>query len=129
MPMDSAPRLLLVEDDPSLQRMYDLAFTKGGFTVVLSPDGTIVYETALQNPPDIIVLDVMMPNFNGLLALKELKSNMLTRGIPVIMLSANNDKAVIGEAMQLGASHYLIKGDNDIPQIITILKQVLSENQ
>lgn len=124
--MNTVPRLLLVEDDPSLQRMYDLAFTKSGFSVTTSPDGTIVAETASVNPPDIIVLDFMMPNYDGLLALKELKSNIRTRGIPVIMLSANNDQKVIDEALQLGANQYLVKGNQEIHEIVAILKQTLA---
>jgi CheY-like chemotaxis protein len=122
------PRITLVEDDPFIQRMYDRALNAAGFDVSLSPDGTIVYDVSKIKAPDLILMDVMMPNFNGLEALKELKSGTGTRLIPVIMLSAYDDPALIQQAMDLGAEYYLVKSQNDPQEVVRIIKDVLAKH-
>jgi len=120
-------KLMLVEDDPSIQRMYSKMFEHAGFEVVTASDGTFVQETIQIEHPDIIVMDVMMPNFNGLETLQELKSNPATQHIPVVMLSANTDEKLVQQALQLGAARYIAKGSlepDDMAKAITdILKQ------
>src|SRR5260221_10225243 len=106
-----ALRLMLVEDDPMIQRLYENLFARAGFAVMIANDGTIVKETILANQPDIIVMDVMMPNFNGLVTLKELKTNPKTASIPVVMLSAYSDPKLVKQALDLGAKRYLVKSE------------------
>lgn len=117
-------KLMLVEDDPAIQRLYERAFMAEGFEVMLANDGTIVYETIRLHRPNIVVMDVMMPNFNGLKTLEELKSNYDTRGIPVVMLSANNDSDVVQKALQLGAVRYLFKDKLEPTEVVRIVKEV-----
>ncbi|MEK7059735.1 MAG: response regulator [Patescibacteria group bacterium] len=117
-----AIKLLLVEDDPPIRRMYENAFEIAGFQVASAYDGTLVAETILNNPPDIVIMDVMMPNFDGLDTLRELKINPKTSSIPVIMLSANDDPKVIDKALKLGAAHYLIKSNVEPADVIKIIK-------
>jgi len=121
------PRVVLVEDDPMVQRLYDRSLTRAGFDVSLSPDGTILLEVSQLNPPHIILMDVMMPNFNGLEALEELKTGIGTKEIPVIMLSAYDDPAFIKKALELGARHYLVKSQYDPNQVVNIIKETLAE--
>jgi len=122
------PHLVLVEDDPFIQRMYERALTAAGFDVSLSPDGTILLEVSQLHAPDIILMDVKMPNFNGLETLEELKSGIGTREIPVIMLSAYDDPAIVNKAMALGAEKYLVKSQYEPMQVVDILKQILSNH-
>jgi CheY-like chemotaxis protein len=127
--MKPQPRLVLVEDDPSIRRMYERAFSTAGFDVTTSEDGTIIAEVAKMNPPDVILMDIMMPNFNGLEALEELKANVLTRGIPVIMLSAYDNAEIVKRALELGARHYLVKSAYEPQQIVDILNETIAERQ
>jgi CheY-like chemotaxis protein len=116
---------MLVEDDPAIQRLYTRAFQKAGFDVTLAKDGTIVYEIIQLHRPDIIIMDVMMPNFNGLNALEELKTRPDTQNIPVIMLSANNDNEIVQKALQLGAARYLFKDTAPLSELIAVINEVL----
>ena len=127
MQLNPKPRIVLVEDDPVIQRMYDRALSMSGFDTSISPDGTIVSDVARLSAPDLIVMDVKMPNFNGLEALKELKAGVGTGSIPVIMLSAFDDPELIQQALALGAEQYLVKSKYEPHEVVDIIKQVLAK--
>lgn len=124
-----ATKVLIVEDEPLVQRMYDRALSMAGLDVRLAKDGTIVFETILLNRPDIIILDVMMPNFNGLETLKELKKDRKTWSIPVIMLSANDNPEVIQQALSLGAERYLVKQNVEPQDIVNYINQAVEHKE
>jgi DNA-binding response OmpR family regulator len=124
-----AIKVLIVEDDPMLRRMYDTAFNVAEFEVTKAEDGTIVTETASLNPPDVIILDMMMPNFNGLDTLKELQTSVQTRGIPVLILSAYDDPELVAKALKAGASRYLSKNEYDPEQLVKIVREVATSKK
>jgi DNA-binding NarL/FixJ family response regulator len=124
-----AIKLLLIEDDAVVRRMYDRAFAMAGFEVRTESDGTIVTESVELNRPDIIVMDVMMPNFNGLETLEDLKKNRKTQGVPVIMLSAYDDEKIVQKAIDLGAARYLVKNAVEPDQIVSIIKEVVGTDE
>lgn len=117
-------KVLIVEDNPSVQRMYGKALEFAGFTVVVANDGNVALEMAQREKPDVILMDVMMPVMNGLDALKLLKADDQAKTIPVIMLSAFEDDNLVIEAMSIGASRYLVKSNNEPKQIIDVIKEV-----
>lgn len=119
-----AIQVLLIEDDAVVRRMYERAFAMAGFVVTTESDGTVVTESVELSRPDIIVMDVMMPNFNGLETLEELKKNSKTQSVPVIMLSAYDDEKIVKKAMDLGASRYLVKNAVEPNQIVDIVREV-----
>jgi two-component system chemotaxis response regulator CheY len=119
-----ALKLLLVEDNEFVQRMYGRAFTTAQFDVMTANDGADAIQSALVNHPDIIIMDVMMPNMNGLDALKALKESDVTKNIPIIMLSAYDDEALMMQALNMGASRYLLKGSLEPDTIVSIVKSV-----
>lgn len=122
------PRVLLVDDNGFIQRMFARAFEYQQFEVLSAPDGMAALEVAAKEQPDLIILDVMMPNMNGMLALESLKSNDATKDIPVIMLSAFDNPGVFGKALEIGAARYLLKDAMDAPAVVEIAKQVLAEH-
>ena len=122
----AAKKLLLVEDDAAIQRMYSKYFRFAGFEVITANDGTLVQETVELERPDIIIMDVMMPNFNGLDALRELKMRPNTRYIPVIMLSGNDDSALIQQALKLGAARYLIKSNTEPKNVAALAQELIT---
>lgn len=124
-----AVKVLMVEDDVMVRRMYERAFAIEGMDFVTASDGTIVLESILLNRPDIIILDIMMPNFNGLETLRELKENKRTRNVPVIILSAHDDQRLIDQALQLGAKRYLIKNVVEPAQVIEIIHDILKTDK
>lgn len=123
------PKILLIDDDDMIIRLYDRALSGAGFNVSTARDGTIVAETIKYNRPDIILMDVMMPNFNGLNTLKELKSHPLTSGIPVVMFSAYDDKDLINKTLDYGAEKYLLKSAYDPKDVASILHGIIGSSK
>jgi len=120
-----AVKLLLVEDDPTVQRMYVHSFSEAGFEVMTADDGQLGVAAAVSQLPDIIIMDVMMPNMNGIDALKLLKENDQTKNIPVIMLSAFEDEALLKQALDLGVARYLIKSNLEPSIIVDLTNETL----
>ncbi len=110
--MTGAPHLLLVEDDASLRRMYELIFTKAGFTVTTADDGVAGLTRAREGGYDLILLDLMMPNLDGVGVLKGLQREKPRRSNgPIIVLTNVGYGEVAEEATGLGAAGFLVKSD------------------
>ncbi|HTU24637.1 MAG TPA: response regulator [Pirellulales bacterium] len=105
--MPEAHRVLIVDDNQELVRAAALRLRAAGYETLAAFDGEQGVATAVERHPDAIVLDVRMPNKDGLSALAELQATDATRAIPVIMLSAS----IIDEqaALQAGARYFLKK--------------------
>ena len=101
--------MLLVDDDPNVQVIIKTALESEGFKVRISSDAITGIREALRNPPDIILLDIMMPDTDGFEACKSLKIKGLTRKIPIVMLTARAGKTDQLKAARLGAVDYITK--------------------
>ncbi len=103
-------RVLLIEDDPDIQRMVQLALKyQGGHEVSVASSGAEGLEKAAAENPDVILLDVMMPEMDGYETCKRLKSQPGTRHIPVVFLSARAQQSEIQKGREIGAIGYLVK--------------------
>lgn len=85
--------VLVIDDDPDQRRLLERMLTSGGWRVVTAPDGEAGVARAQQDRPDIIVLDVMMPNLNGYQTCRRLKSGPVTAGIPVVICTSKDQPA------------------------------------
>jgi CheY-like chemotaxis protein len=83
------PKVLLVDDDPLMHRLYRPHVERAGYEVLSAHTGMEAIEIALQNPPQIIVMDIMMPYLDGLSTVREIKRENTTKNIPVIVITAN----------------------------------------
>ncbi len=101
--------ILLVDDDEDL--LQSLAFTLSGedYKVVQAKNGAEGVTRAFEVRPDIILLDIMMPNLDGLTACRGIRSIEETKGIPIIMLTAKGDVETIKAAFAAGANDYVVK--------------------
>ncbi len=103
------PRILIADDDPLLCELIAFKLEAAGHDVQVTPDGQAALDAARSNPPDMIVLDSMMPILTGPEVLRELKRSPETEAVPVIMLTARKGQADIVEALRAGAADYLTK--------------------
>ena len=111
-------KILLVDDDPLIIRMYEYRLRHDGYTVVLAFDGEKAFMQAKKEKPDLILLDLMMPNMNGVDTLKLLKKDNDTKDIPVIVLTnLGDDPAYIGLTKEIGANNYLVKADTSLKEL------------
>jgi CheY-like chemotaxis protein len=102
-------RILIVDDEPHMIRLAELSLRKGGYELHTARNGREAVEAAHAQKPDLIILDVLMPEMNGLQALQALKDSPETAAIPVIMLTARGAQLTRQEAETSGASVFLTK--------------------
>ena len=105
---DRRPRLLLVDDEPANLQVLKLILQKD-HRLAFARDGEKALELARQDPPDLILLDVMMPGLSGLEVCRQLKADPLTRARPVIFVTALSDPANEAEGFAAGAVDYITK--------------------
>jgi signal transduction histidine kinase len=101
-------RVLLVEDNSDM-REYLCRLLSPHYAVRVAPNGEDAYRMAIDDPPSVVISDVMMPGGDGFRLLHDLRSNPQTRDLPVILLSARADPESTLEGLQLGADDYLVK--------------------
>jgi two-component system, OmpR family, response regulator TctD len=101
------PRLLLVEDDPSLAPALALALSRRGFTMAQATDGATALDRAMREKFDVIVLDLTLPELDGLEVLKKLRES--GRMTPVVVLTARGSVGDRVHGLKLGADDYLAK--------------------
>lgn len=102
-------RILVVEDQPNIRRLLQVHLERAGYVVDLACDGLEGLERVGTERPDLIVLDMMMPNLDGLQVLERLKADPQTGEIPVVVLSARDSDVQIREGLLGGADMYLSK--------------------
>ena len=105
----SAPRVLVVDDDASIRGLLEVTFMTEGLDVETARNGKEGLEAALVDPPDCIVLDVMMPVMDGFEAAERLKADERTRDVPIVFLTARTQDTDLARGRELGAAAYVTK--------------------
>ncbi|GAC1606376.1 MAG: hypothetical protein NVS3B21_36190 [Acidimicrobiales bacterium] len=103
------PTILVVDDDPVIQRLLAVNFEMEGYRVVTAGDGVEGLERVVDDRPDLILLDVMMPRMDGIAVVRKLKADPATAAIPVILLSAKAQSTDISGGLDAGADDYVTK--------------------
>lgn len=102
-------RILVVDDEPHIVKLVSFALERNGHEILQAGDGAQGVEIASEEVPDLILMDVMMPVMTGYDALDRLKADAVTRGIPVVMLSAKSQEYEQEEGLRRGALQYICK--------------------
>lgn len=117
--------VLLVEDNDFIRNMYQLKLAKSDIEVIEAVDGAMALQKIKEHQPDVVLLDLMMPNVSGIEVLKELKKQGLTPKLPVVVLTNVMDQQTIDEAKNLGAKDYIVKTDLTPSQVLDKIKPFL----
>lgn len=104
--------ILAVDDEVNIRRLIEVNLQRQGYRVSTAMDGEEALDRIRTEPPDMVVLDVMMPRMDGFEVLRRLKMDPATREIPVVMLTAKAQDADIVEGWKTGAEVYLTKPFN-----------------
>ena len=102
-------KILVIEDNAEVRENLEETLELSGFEVISAPDGNIGVKLALENPPDLILCDVMMPQLDGYGVLNILSKKPATSDIPFIFLTAKAEKEDLRRGMNLGADDYITK--------------------
>lgn len=103
------PTVLVVEDEPAQREILAYNLQAEGFGVLQAGDGDAALLSVAENPPDIMVLDWMLPSVSGIEICRRLKSKPETRDIAIIMLSARSEEVDRIRGLETGADDYVVK--------------------
>ncbi len=120
------PKILFVDDDNFLRKVYEAELKEKNFDVILAQDGEEGLEKAQLEDPDLIILDMIMPKKSGFEVLTELQRNPKTRNIPVIILSNLGQEDDKKKGVDLGAVDYLIKDNITLGILVEKINQYLN---
>jgi DNA-binding response OmpR family regulator len=119
-------RILIVEDEPNMVAGLRDNFEFEGYDVITAPDGVAGLERALNEAPDLVILDVMMPRMSGLDVCKQLKTKRPS--VPIIMLTARGQEVDKVVGLELGADDYVTKPFS-IRELLARVKAVLRRSK
>ena len=102
-------QILVVEDDPDIAQLIGHYLEKAGHTVEVLSSGKAVMPSVRRNPPDLVVLDLMLPELDGLMICQAMRTDPQTAAIPIIMVTARGDEADRITGLELGADDYVTK--------------------
>lgn len=122
-------KILLVEDEEYIRDLYKRQLELEGLMTDAFGKGEEGLAAAKQNPYDLILLDIMLPDINGLQILQQLKQNEPTKDIPVVLLTNLGQDAVIKQGFELGAEGYLVKTAYTPNQIVQEIKNIIEKKQ
>ena len=103
------PKVLIIDDSPTIRLIVKGVFERAGFDVSFASEGGEGVRLALMNPPNIIILDIMMEGLQGFEVCKMLRANSSMRRTAIIVISGKSYKPDIDKAIELGADSYVIK--------------------
>lgn len=120
------PKIAIVEDDNAISQMYRIKFEADGYEVQTAENGKLGLELAEKMKPDIILLDLMMPEMNGDEMLVELRKQPWGKNIKVIILTNMGEQEVPQNIKDLGVSAFILKADMTPRQVAELVKKRLS---
>lgn len=101
--------IVLSEDDPDIRELVAYKLSRAGHTIVEVNNGAAALRAVAQSRPDLVILDVMMPEMSGFDVCRALRSDLATADIPVIMLTARAQERDVETGFEVGAHDYMIK--------------------
>ncbi|MBV1923917.1 MAG: response regulator [Flavobacteriaceae bacterium] len=118
-------KILIVDDEPNIVMTLEYTFKKQNFEVFIARDGSEALQILESNIPDVILLDIMMPNVDGYQTLKYIKENKSLKSTKVVFLTAKNKVSDIEKGLKLGADKYLTKPFS-IKKIVSEILELLN---
>src|SRR6202050_2068190 len=127
--MSAKTKVAIIEDDMAIVQMYRTKFENEGYEVATAPDGASGLELIESFQPDIILLDLMMPNMNGLDMLGKLRSQPGGREAKVVVLTNMGDTETATRVHKLTADDYIVKAEMTPKQVAERIKALLAKQE
>ncbi len=118
-------RIAIIEDDPVINQMYRMKFESAGFEVGVADNGQAGIELVEQFKPDLILLDLQMPNMNGDEALGHIRQLKSAKSTPVIILTNLGEEEAPDNLKKYGVLNYIVKADLTPSQVVERVRHVL----
>ncbi len=118
-------KILIVEDDPDLLELVCLKLQQEGFETLKAETGQMAMDLLKEVLPDLVLLDIMLPDIDGLTVLNEIATHEETKSLPVIILSNIADQGSFDQASAIGQYEYLVKSKTDLNELVKKIKMTL----
>ena len=122
-------KILIVEDDKFLRDLLVHKLTHEGFGVKEAFDGEEGFKAALEDPADLVLLDLILPRLDGFDVLEKFKKDPKLSAVPILVLSNLGQKEDIARAMSAGAKDFLVKSNFTLGEVVERIKSVLKKKQ
>lgn len=119
-------KILLIEDDSFISQMYDIKFKQTDYDFLVAKDGKEGLQMIKDSKPDIILLDIVLPEIDGFTVLEEIKKDPELSSIPVLLLTNLGQQENIQKGLSLGAKDYIVKAHSTPQEVVEKVQAYLS---
>ena len=119
-------KILIIEDDRYISKMYQLKLSLDGFDVQVADDGRIGVDKVREFKPDIILTDILMPEMDGFEVIKIVKGDPETKDIPILIMSNLGQEDHIQKGLEMGAVGYIVKSQYTPSKVVEKIKEILA---
>lgn len=121
--MKNAKKILIVEDEEAMLEALANKFEKKGYSVLRAKDGEEGYKTAMDEKPDLLILDIIMPKVNGMDLMQKIREdNNWGSDVPIVMLTNINDPENVSKAANLRVYDFLVKTDWRLDDVVSLIE-------
>ena len=125
--MAAKVKIAIIEDDAAIVQMYRLKFESDGFEVRTAGDGILGLKLVEEFNPDIVLLDLIMPQMGGLDVLHQLRSNAKTKDLKVVVLTNMGDAETASKVFAMKATDYIVKAEMTPREVSQKVKKLLGK--
>jgi len=122
--MDEQPTILVIDDDPAMQTVLEIALREAGYRVEVASDGQEGVTKLVSLRPNLVICDIMMPQMDGVEAFQRMKDQLQEDGIPIFIITALNRKPWFADLEAEGA--VIIQKPFDIEQVLGLIQTMLN---
>jgi DNA-binding response OmpR family regulator len=116
-------KIIIAEDEAFLSKVMSSKLKKEGFEVLVCIDGEACIEAIKKEKPDLVLLDLLMPKKDGFEVLEEIRADVATKNVKVIITSNLGQESDIEKGKKLGVLEYIVKANSSIHEIVEIVKK------
>lgn len=117
--------ILVVEDDPALLDLLNQKLTSEGFALILASTGQQALDYLEQQRLDLVLLDILLPDIDGITILQEIAHRDTTKHLPVIIFSNLDDEGSFKQVAAIGSYTYLVKAKTELKDLVTVIRRKL----
>jgi len=121
-----AAKILIIEDDRYISKMYQLKLSLDGFDVQVADNGRIGVDKVKEFKPDIILTDILMPELDGFEVIKQVKADEESKTTPILIMSNLGQEDHIQKGLELGALGYIVKSQYTPSKVVDKIKEILA---
>lgn len=120
-------KILIIDDDPAIRELYETGFKQIGYDVQVAINGEDALSKTLAFKPNLLLLDIMMPEIHGLHVLDIIKATPEAKDMKVVVFTALSDDEAQKKAKEFGADGYIVKSQKTMAEVINYVQETLDK--